>query len=104
MEPPIRGADDDAVRCGPGRRFAPLTSPLRAGPSRVVLTPVAGVKGWSACGQPAAGDHRFRPCGLPDSSVPTVTNPSVSIATGESTKQAGSPTACGTPDDVARPW
>lgn len=44
-----RSADDDAVRCGPGRRCAPSASPLRAGPSRVVLTPVAGVKGRSAC-------------------------------------------------------
>ena len=46
-------ADDDAARCGPGRRCAPLASPLRAGPSRVVPMPVAGVKGRSACGQPA---------------------------------------------------
>ena len=36
--------DDDAVRCGPGRRCALLASPLRAGPSRVVPMPVAGIK------------------------------------------------------------
>jgi hypothetical protein len=57
-------ADDDAVRCGPGRRFASLTSPLRAGPSRVVLTPAAGAKGRS----------NREPTGARKSLVATVTN------------------------------
>lgn len=36
--------------------------------------------------------------------VPSVTNASVSIAAGESTKQAGSLTACGMPDVSVRSW
>ena len=83
----------------------PLTSPLRAGPSRVVLTPVAGVKGWSAClanrPQETTGSDAKR---LPNSSVPTVTNKSVSIAAGESTKQAEKTIACGTPDVTVLSW
>ena len=45
MERLTQGADDDAARCRPGCRFAPLASPVRAGPSRVVLMPRAGIKG-----------------------------------------------------------
>lgn len=92
------------MRCGPGRRCAPSASPLRAGPNRVVLTPVAGVKGWSACTPTGRRKQPVQTSGLPNSSVPTVTNPSVAIATGESTKQAGSLTACGTPDVSVLSW
>ena len=92
MDPCIRGVDDDAVRCGPGRRFASLVSPLRAGPSRVVPMPAAGIKG-------SEGLHADRRAG--QSQIPTVTSPSVSIAAGESTKQAEKTTACGTPDECS---
>lgn len=53
---------DDLARrtttlCGAaGTEMRPTSSPLRAGPSRVVLMPVAGAKGRSACTRPAAGD------------------------------------------------
>ncbi len=68
-----RSADDDAVRCGPGRRCAPLTSPLRAGPNRVVPMPRAGIKGRS---------NRM-PTGARKSLVPTVTQPKAIDRRGE---------------------
>jgi len=75
-------ADDDAARCEPGWRFTPLASPLRAGPSRVVPMPVAGIKATRRRAlQPKRRCQRR----------PTVTNQSGWIAAGESTKQAGSP-------------
>ncbi|MFZ5732842.1 MAG: hypothetical protein ACOY4O_08915, partial [Pseudomonadota bacterium] len=61
----------------------------------VVPMPAAGIKG-------SEGLRADRRAG--QSQIPTVTNPSVSIAAGESTKQAEKTTACGTPDDVRHPW
>jgi hypothetical protein len=74
MEPQLRGADDHAARCGPGRRFALFVSPLRAGPSRVVPTPVAGAKGAERLRPTGPQETTGQTSGLPDSSIPTVTN------------------------------
>lgn len=51
--------DDDAVRCGPGRRCAPSASLLRAGPSRAVLTPSLSQRDGVPARRPAAG-HKVR--------------------------------------------
>ena len=68
------GADDHAARCGPGRRCALFVSPLRAGPSRVVPTPVAGAKGAERLRPTGPQETTGSDFGLPDSSIPTVTN------------------------------
>ena len=69
----FKGADDHAARCGPGRRCAPFVSPLRAGPSRVVPTPVAGAKGAERLRPTGPQETTGSDFGLPDSSIPTVT-------------------------------
>ncbi len=70
MDPSFRCADDDAARCGPGRRYALPVTPLRAGPSRVVPRPVAGLKGAERL---FANRQQETTGVVPDSSIPTVT-------------------------------
>lgn len=90
-----------AVRAGAEMR--PTFIAFARRPKCVVPTPVVGGKGRSACTPIGRRRYRFGRS-RPHCFVPTVTNASVSIAAGESTKQAGSLAACGMPDVSVRSW
>ena len=74
------------LRDAAGVEIRLVASPLRAGPSRVVPTPHAGVKG---AGRARVSDRSERHPKTPDGETIAITE--------ESTKQAGQPTARGTP-------